>query len=66
MLWTVSSVWHDPDGGHGVVELSVLDAGPAGYWEVAANDQGITTLTVSSLERVMRMLRECVPSWCLA
>ena len=62
--WTVSSVWTDPDGGHGMVEVRVLDAGPAGYWHVHANDDGTTTYTVGSLQSVMRAMRRTVPEWC--
>lgn len=62
--WTVASVWTDPDGDHGSAEVRVLDAGPAGYWHVHANEDGTTSFTVGSLESVMRWLRRTVPGWC--
>ncbi len=62
--WTVSSVWTDPGGHHGVHEATVLDAGPAGYWEITHDDEGIATYTVASSERVMRTARRSVPDWC--
>lgn len=65
MQWTVSSVWTDPAGGHGVHDVTVLDAGPAGYWHVRRGhgDESLK-FTVGSLTTVMRSLRACVPAWC--
>ncbi len=62
--WTVSSVWTDPGGRHGVYEATVLDAGPAGYWDITHNDDGKATYSVASSERVMRTIRRSVPDWC--
>jgi hypothetical protein len=63
--WSVSSVWTDPDGTHGMYETSALDAGPAGYWHVRRCEQdGTATYTVGSLASMMRALRRCVPTWC--
>ncbi len=65
--WTISSVWTDPDGSHGVHETCVLDAGPAGYWHIDRNDAGGTVkLTVGSLQSVLRSMRCAVPDWCRA
>lgn len=64
--WTVSSVWSDQAGSHGVFEVTVLDAGAAGYWHVETGDDGTVRYTVGSLETVMRLLRRCVPDWCAA
>ncbi len=65
MEWTISSVWTDGDGAHGVAEATVLDAGPAGYWHVSAGE-GVRSFAVGSLESVMRTIRRCVPAWCAA
>jgi hypothetical protein len=65
--WTVSSVWTDADGGHGVNEVTVLDAGPAGYWHLDPTEDGShVRYTIGSLETVMRALRRCIPEWCAA
>ncbi len=65
--WTISSVWTDPTGTHGVHETTVLDAGPAGFWHLHRTEDGTTVrYTVGSLESVMRSVRRCVPDWCTA
>jgi|GEM_PF-6085763 len=60
--WTVSSVWSDGASGHEVHEVTVLDAGPAGYWRLTSPDSGDVTYTVTSLRETVRLLRRCVPS----
>ena len=43
--WRVASLWVDPDGSAGDDEIVVLDAGPAGFWQVLADGSGMDQVT---------------------
>jgi hypothetical protein len=59
--WTVSSVGGTTAGGEPhIVELHVMDAGPAGYWRVE-DDLLTTTFTVVSHRGVLAELRRALP-----
>ncbi len=60
--WTVSSVWTDGGAGHEVHDVTVLDAGPAGYWRITAPEPATVAFTVASLHETIRLLRRCVPT----
>ena len=58
--WTVSSVAGPTNGEPHVVELHVVDAGPAGYWRID-DDELCTTYTVVSHHGVVAELLRAVP-----
>ncbi len=61
-LWTVESVWLGRDAPRTESRLSVLDSGCAGYWRLAADDDGAISVTTSSFEDVMRRFSALLPT----
>lgn len=62
-MWTVESVWLGTGNGRSQTRLSVLDAGPAGYWLI--NDDGHgdrVQVAVSDFEDLMRRFAALLPS----
>ncbi len=59
-VWRVQAVWVCPSSGRRVAELTVLDAGPAGYWEITGSPSRLT-LTVTSYDDIILALRHFLP-----
>lgn len=59
-MWRVQAVWISRPHGRRVSELTVLDAGPAGYWEITGSPSRLT-LTVSSYDDVILAFRHLLP-----
>jgi len=61
-LWTVESVWLGRGAGRRESRLSVLDAGPAGYWRMAGGEDGQpVTVTVSDFDDLIRRFSALLP-----
>ncbi len=59
-VWRVQAVWVSRASGRRVAELTVLDAGPAGYWEITGSPSRLT-LTVTSYDDIILALRHFLP-----
>lgn len=61
-LWTVESVWLGRGAGRSESRLSVLDAGPAGYWRLAGGEDGRKIMvTVSDFDDLLRRFSALLP-----
>lgn len=61
-LWTVESVWLGRGAGRSQSRLSVLDAGPAGYWRLAPDgDDTRVSVTVSDFDDIIRRFSALLP-----
>ncbi|MEA2000573.1 MAG: ESX secretion-associated protein EspG [Actinomycetota bacterium] len=62
-LWTVESVWLGRGAGRSQSRLSVLDAGPAGYWRFAPDGDGTrVSITVSDFDDIIRRFSALLPT----
>lgn len=60
-LWTVDSVWLGARE-RSEARLSVLDAGPAGYWRLSGNSSGEgVNVEVSSFDEIMHRFADLLP-----
>jgi hypothetical protein len=61
--WRVASLWAGPDRSAHDHELTVLDAGPAGYWVIRPGDEGpsAVTLQVATFAEIIDALRHTIP-----
>jgi hypothetical protein len=61
-LWTVESVWLGPRQGRNEARLSVLDAGPAGFWRLSETSSGDhLRIETSDLDDIIRCFTELLP-----
>ncbi len=61
-LWTVESVWLGRGAGRSQSRLSVLDAGPAGYWRLAPDGADTSvSVTVSDFDDIIRRFSALLP-----
>ncbi len=61
-MWTVESVWLGRTAARNESRLSVLDAGFAGYWRLAATDDGQVTVSTSHFDDLMRRFASLLPA----
>ena len=61
--WRIASLWVGPDRSAHDHELTVLDAGPAGYWSIRPGAEGLPTVTleVMTFSEVVDILRHAIP-----
>lgn len=61
-LWTIEAIWLDGRSRR-TEQMTVLDAGSAGYWTVAENaDRGTITLSVSDFDHLLRHCNALLPT----
>lgn len=58
--WRVQTVWTGRSNGRRTAELTVLDAGPAGYWRMSGTPPALT-LTVSDYDDLVLAFRDLLP-----
>ena len=46
--WRIASLWVDHDGSAGDEEIVVLDAGPAGFWQILTDGSGMGQITFAT------------------
>lgn len=61
-VWTVESVWLGRTAARHESRLSVLDAGFAGYWRLAATDDGYVTVATTNFDDLMRRFAALLPT----
>lgn len=60
-LWTIEAIWLDSRA-RCTDQMTVLDAGSAGYWTVAENpERGTVTLSVSDFDQLLRRCSALLP-----
>jgi hypothetical protein len=61
-IWTATSVWLGGKPGRSESRLSVLDAGPAGYWLLTGGDEGQTVVvSITDFDDLMRRFAALLP-----
>jgi hypothetical protein len=61
-MWTIEAVWLGRGARRSESRLSVLDAGPAGYWRLAGDgDDGTIAITVSNFDDLLRRFSALLP-----
>jgi hypothetical protein len=60
-LFTVESVWLGRGSTRAECQLSVLDAGLAGYWRLAPTEDGLIVVSTSSFDDLMRRFAALLP-----